>query len=176
MTISVTTWVTAGVGLALVALLGVQTVRLSSEKAAHATTRASYADERTKAAQAHSVAIAEQADEFKRRIGEKDAIVQTAQSDASTARAALARSERAAGGLRDDRAAYLARSGEACSGASAGPGGAPACQADRVLDELFGQADSFAGSMAAAFEGSYTAGRTCERSYDSLTQSSPPTQ
>src|SRR6187402_3328382 len=150
MAISVTTWTAAGVGLALVALLGVQTVRLSTEKAAHATTRAEYADARTEASRLHAKAETEQREEYERRIGEKDATIKFAQDLAASRAVALARSVRAGDSLRDERAAYLARSGEACGGASAGTGGAPACPAARVLDELFGQADSFAGSVAAA--------------------------
>jgi hypothetical protein len=169
MAISVTTWVTAGVGLALVALLGVQTVRLSTEKAAHATTRASYADERTKAAQAHAVAIAEQADEFTRRIGEKDAIIQTAQSLATARSAAMADLRRAGDGLRDDLAAAIARAGQAGWNSDVGAGGETAAGAVGVLGELFAEADGFAGVMAGAFAASRDAGATCERSYETLT-------
>lgn len=169
MSISVTTWVTAGVGLSLVALLGVQTVRLSTEKADHATTRAEYADARAEASRLHAKVETEQREEYERRIGALNGIIQTAQNAAASARASLARSERAAGSLRDERAAYLARSGQACGNTSASSGSPPACPAARVLDELFGQADSFAGSMAAAFEGSYLAGAACIRQYESLT-------
>jgi hypothetical protein len=176
--ISVTSWVTAGVGLALVGLLGVQTVRLSSEKAAHATTKLEFADARTEASRLRAKAETEQREEYERRIGEKDATIQAAQSEAATARTALARSVRAGDSLRDERAAHIARAGQACSGAGTGPGGAPACPAIKLLDELFGQADSFAGDLAAAFEGSYIAGRACVRQYESLTPqlSSPATQ
>lgn len=169
MAISVATWVTAGVGLALVAMLGVQTVRLSHEQAAHATTKLEFADARTEASRLQAKAETEQRNEFERRIGEKDALIQAAQSEAATARTALARSVRAGDSLRDERAAYIARAGQACSGAGAGPGGAPACPAVKLLDELFEQADSFAGDLAAAFEGSYIAGRACERQYQTLT-------
>ncbi len=168
MAISVTTWVTAGVGLALVALLGVQTVRLSTEKAAHATTRASYADERTKAAQAHAVAIAEQADEFTRRIGEKDAIIQTAQSLAASRATALADLRRAGNGLRNDLAAAIARARQAGGGANSGPGGEATAGAVGVLGELFTEADGFAGVLAGALAASRDAGLTCQRSYESL--------
>jgi hypothetical protein len=168
MAISVTTWVTAGVGLALVALLGVQTVRLSTEKAAHATTRASYADERTKAAQAHATAVAEQADEFTRRIGEKDAIIQAAQSLAAARSAALADMRRAGDGLRGELAAAVARASQAGRNPDAGSGGETAASAVGVLGELFAEADGFAGVLAGAFATSRDAGATCERSYESL--------
>lgn len=168
MAISVTTWVTAGVGLVLVALLGVQTVRLSTEKAAHATTRASYADERTKVAQAHAVAIAEQADEFKRRIGEKDATIEAAQNLAAARGTALANLRRAGDGLRDELAAAIARTGQAGRGADAGAGGQAAAGAVGVLGELFAEADRFAEIVAGALAASRDAGLTCERSYSSL--------
>lgn len=169
MTIALGSWVAAGVGLVLVAAIGVQTVRLSGEKSAHATTKAGYADERTKAAEQYAAAIATQAEEFERRIGAKDAVIAQAQKIAADRAAALVRSERAGDGLRNERAAYLSRSGQACSGASPGPGGETVCPAARLLDELFGQADSFAGELAVAFERSRDVGLACERSYDSLT-------
>jgi hypothetical protein len=169
MTIAVTTWAAVGVGLVLVAAIGVQTVRLSSEKADHAATKTSYANERTKAAEVHAAAIAAQADEFTRRIGEKDAVIAQAQKLAADRAAALVRSERAGDGLRNERVAYLSRAGKACSGAQPGPGGTTTCPAANLLDELFGQADSFAGELAVAFERSRDAGLACERSYESLT-------
>lgn len=169
MAISVTTWVTAGVGLALVALLGVQTVRLSTEQAAHATTRASYADERTKAAQAHAAAIAEQREEFERRIGAKDATIQAAQSLAASRAAALADLRRAGDGLRSDLAAAIARASKAGGGAQPGPGGETAESPVRVLGGLFEEADGFAGILAGALAASRDAGTTCERQYRSLT-------
>lgn len=169
MSISVTTWVAAGAIAGALVIAGVQTVRLSSERAAHATTRASYADERTKAAQAHAAAIAEQADEFTRRIGEKDAIIQTAQSLAAARATALADLRRAGDGLRNDLAAAIARAGQAGRDSEAGPGGETAAGAVGVLGELFAEADSFAGVMAGALAASRDAGLTCERQYQSLT-------
>lgn len=168
MSISVTTWIAAGAIVGALALAGVQTVRLSTEQAAHATTRASYADERTKAAQAHAKAIAEQADEFTRRIGEKDAIIQTAQSLAVARATALADMRRAGDGLRDDLAAAIARTGQAGGGAVPGPGGEATAGAVGVLGELFTEADGFAGVLAGALAASRDAGATCERSYESL--------
>lgn len=168
MTIAVTTWIAAGAIAGALALAGVQTMRLSNEQAAHATTRASYADERTKAAQAHARATDEQRAIYESRIGAKDEIIAQAHRTAAARADSIARLERAAGGLRDERAAYLARAGQTCSDPGADPRGTTACPAASLLDELFGQADSFAGELAGAFEASRAAGLACETSYDSL--------
>jgi len=156
------------VGLVLVAALGVQTVRLSDEQAAHATTRASFADERTEAARRTAKAESAQREIFEARIGEKDAIIEAARRTAADRAVALARSERAAGGLRDELAAFIARSGQAGGSPGTGSGSPPGAAPLDLLAGLFGEADRFAGDMAAAFEGSRDAGIACERSYNTL--------
>lgn len=169
MSISVTTWIAAGAIAGGLALAGIQTVRLSSEKAAHATTRASYADERVEALRIHAKAETEQREEYERRIGERDATIKAAQSLAAARTAALADLRRAGDGLRNDLAAAIARARQAGDGAVPGPGGEATAGAIGVLGELFAEADGFAGIVAGAFAASRDAGITCERQYQTLT-------
>lgn len=169
MTIAVTTWIAAGAIAGALALAGVQTMRLSNEQAAHATTRASYADERTKAAQAHARATDEQRAIYESRIKGKDDAIAQAKKVAEDRAVALAGSRRTADSLRDDLAAYLSRADQAGGHPGAGPGSPAAAAPARMLGELFAEADNFAGVLEAAFAGARNAGLICEQSYDSLT-------
>jgi hypothetical protein len=169
MAISVTTWVAAGAIALALGVAGVQTVRLAHEQAAHANTRAEFADERVAAAFETTRAMAEERDEFERRIGEKDENIKAAQDLAAARGTALANARRAGDGLQVDLAAAIARAGQAGRNPDAGPGGETAASAARVLGELFAEADGFAGIVAGALAASRDAGVTCERSYDSLT-------
>ena len=174
MTIALGSWVAGGVGLVLVAAIGVQTVRVAGEKAAHATTRASYADERTKAAQAHARATDEQRAIYESRIKGKDDAIAQAKQIADQRATALAGAKRTADSLRDDLATYIARADQAGGGATIGPGGAAAGTPAGMLGQLFAEADHFAGIMEGAFAASRSAGLTCEQSYDSLTVKTKP--
>jgi hypothetical protein len=108
--------------------------------------------------------------ETKRRLTAQKEI-----TDATTAQLAKARTDlgaaRAAGQrVLDAQRAYIAA---ALGGASLDPTaagiGATAGSALDVLAELRGGADNAAGELAAALDAAYLAGRTCERSYASLT-------
>lgn len=157
-----------GGALALLIALGVQTVRLSHEQAAHAETRATAANERTAAATARAQDESRQrAIEQQREKEKTDAITQaTLKTDA--ARADLGRAVRAGDSLREQTARTLAAARGACSGATAGPAGAPASDAAGMLAELFERADERAGILAEVADLARIAGQTCEASYDSL--------
>lgn len=169
MTTSVTTWITAGVGAALVACIGVQTVRLANEQARHANTVVTYANERATAAQATQRAEVEQRGIYESRIKGKDDAIQAAQNLAATRGAALADARRTSDGLRTDLADYLARNSQAGGNPDAGPGSPAAIASSRLLGGLFEEADSFAGIVAGALAASRDAGNLCARQYESLT-------
>lgn len=166
--IAPSTWIAAAAIAGALVLAGVQTVRLADEKADHAATVATHASAVAKAAQAHATAATEQRDIFEKRIGEKDAIIVAAQNVQAETRIALARSERAAGGLRDDLAAFIARSSQAGGNPGDGAGGEASGAPVRMLGGLFEEADRFAGIVAGALASSRAAGISCEASYQSL--------
>jgi hypothetical protein len=147
----------------------IQTTRLSSERAAHAATRAKHAAAletlSTRAADAERAARAEEARRFTRAVEIADAAVQElnrAQRDADAA-AAAGRSLRA----------YTARLLAACGGrpaadpAVAVPGAAASSPAD-LLAFVQRRLDEAADRTARFADESHAAGRACERSYDSL--------
>ncbi len=167
-------WLVYGLGAALALALtgaGVQTVRLAGEEKAHATTRAENAQtlqalsELT--AKAYKVALAEDA----RRNALLRKVADDGQHQIDAARADAVAADRAAGGLRKQLTAYVAAIRGAAGPSDPKPtdAGPPASEAVMVLAELLQSADSRAGELAAAFDASYAAGTTCERSFDALT-------
>lgn len=153
----------------LLAALGTQTVRLSSEQAAHAKTQASFSDERVAAADAQGRALAEQRDEFERRIGVKDATIQAAQDAAAAARGDAVTARLAGNSLRESTEALVERARAAGWRAGAGAGSAATDDPIGVLADVLGRADQRAGILAEYADASRIAGQACERSYNSLT-------
>lgn len=155
---------------ALVALLGVQTMRLGAEKTAHAETRAAIADERTRAAQvAQQAEEAARTEEARREKEKTNAIKQArlrAESAAADARAAHA----AADSLRGQLAAFVADASCPATNPGTASGSPPAESALDLLADLFSRSDDVAGILAEQADKARIAGLACEAQYDALTK------
>lgn len=176
MTISLTTWVAAGVIALAVTTAGVQTVRLAGEKTDHANARAAWADTRAEASRMRTKAESEQRNEETRRQLEKDHARLEAQSQLKTLAVDRDVAVRAAVGLRRAAATAAKRSREACSSASTGTGSPPAQDPAGVLADVLASIDARAGRLAEIAGERGIAGAACERSYDSLSKGEKPEQ
>lgn len=160
-------------GAALVLALvgaGTQTVRLANERAAHASTKTTHAQTLRTLAELTTKAYQAARAEDARRNAELRKVSDDGQIQIDAARADAAAAARAAGGLRRQLAAYVAavRGAAGAGGPAAADSGPAATEAVVVLADMFSSADARAGELAAAFDASYAAGSTCERSYDAL--------
>lgn len=164
-----TTWIASGIAAAAIAVAGVQTVRLSSEKTDFAEARAAWADARAEAERMRAKAESAQREEEARRQKEKDNAILEAKSKLAVMAADLVRANRAAASLRDAAQAAAKRASEARGSTTAGTGGAPAQDAAGVLADVLASIDERAGILAKIAGERGIAGATCERSYDSLT-------
>ncbi len=168
---NIATMALAGALVAALAGAGVQTVRLSDERADHAATKAQNSEVMRAAAMAHAKDIQAARDEDARREAAKQKEVEHAQEQRRAAVAAAARADRAADGLRDQLAAFVsaAKSG----GPAAHPitaGGSPTAGAElELLADVLRGVESAGRAMAAEADAFHGAGRSCERSADALT-------
>lgn len=155
---------------ALLALLGVQQVRISSARAELAKVRAEYAEERQKAAEATRKAEQDAREEEQRREQRKQEIIDEAEGRTELARAAAAGAERAAGGLRARLAAFTA----AVRGATEDPHPVKRSESKQSADALdvlagvLARVDDRAGELAVYADRLRIAGVACEAEYDSL--------
>ena len=153
---------------ALVALLGVQTVRLASAKTDLATVKAGYANERTKASEALAAKEAEYRELEHKQATQLKEIGNDAQRKIDDARGAAAAAARASRSLRDAFAAV----GPACSqttpGAAAANAGPAASATTDMRNDVFGRLDDAASQLASYADIAAIAGAACERAYDSL--------
>lgn len=166
-------WLVYGLGATLaVATLstGVQTVRLSNERTAHAATRADNAQTLQTLSELTTKAYKAALDEDTRRNALLRKVADDGQHQIDAARADAAAADRAAGGLRKQLAAYVAAVRGAAGPSDPKPtdAGPPATEAVVVLAQLLESADGRAGELAAAFDASFAAGTTCENSYGAL--------
>ncbi|XVJ69905.1 MAG: DUF2514 family protein [Rhizobacter sp.] len=154
--------------VALLLLVGVQTVRLAKEQTAHQVTKTDRADklaEQERIARAHVEAVrlreVARVSALEGVIHEKSALLESAQTDAAAARVAADR-------LRDK----VARIAAAANARSANPGAAPASPpADNptvVLTDVLGRIDARAGELAEFATRAHQAGQICEAGYDSV--------
>lgn len=97
-------------------------------------------------------------------------ISRNALAEISRARADAAAAGAAGGRLRDAYAAALKR----CANSPAAAGSAPAASADDVLAYVQRRIDEAAGELAAVADDRGTAGRACERAYETLTEKAKP--
>lgn len=163
-----------GLGVALAAALawgGVQTVRLSNEREAHADTRAAYSEAGRVAAAARAKESETNRTEEARREAAKQKEITHAQEQRRAAVAAAARADRAADGLRDQLATFVSAARARAATPDPGPaGGSPPAGSDLdLLAELYRRADARSGELAKALDVSRAAGLTCERLYEALT-------
>lgn len=159
---------------ALLAVCGVQQVRISHAHADLARAQAECAEERTKAAETARIAEQEARDEEQRREQRKQEIVDEAEGRTEIARAAAADAQLAADGLRGRLTAFTA----AVRGAtkdSQPPERGEGKQGADALDVLAGvltRADDTAGELAGYADRLRIAGLACEAYADGL-QPSP---
>lgn len=170
--VSPRTWFEIGLGAALLASLLVAAVERTgrmTEKAAHADTRAEFAN--YKAVQAESGRHADKAERQKERDRE----------DNNRRAAELARNQVAAAGAAADRAAVAGRklrdaldiatrTLRACPGAAAATGSASADTAARVLADVRRRLDEAEDRTIRFADQSRVAGLACERIHDGLTR------
>lgn len=164
-----TTWIAGGVAALAIAAAGVQTVRLSSEKADFAEARSQWADTRAEAERMRAKAESAQREEENRRQQEKDNAILEAKTKLAAMADDLKRADRAAASLRDAARAAAERARQAGGSAGAGTGGTPAQDPAGVLADVLASIDERAGILAKIAGERGIAGATCERSYDSLT-------
>jgi hypothetical protein len=167
---NIVSWAMAVLAVVMVVLLQVERVDHARTKTAHAVTKANNAktlqDLSELTTKAYQAALAEDT----RRNAQLRKIADDGQHQIDAARADARAADRAAGGLRKQLAAYVAavRGAAGPSDPKPADAGPPASEAVMVLAQLLESADSRAGELAAAFDASYAAGITCERSYDTL--------
>lgn len=97
-------------------------------------------------------------------------IIRNAIAETSRARADAAAAGAAGSRLRDAYAAALKR----CTNPPAAAGSAPAASADDVLAYVQRRIDEAAGELAKVADDRGTAGRACERAYETLTEKAQP--
>lgn len=155
-----------GLVVGLVTGWGVQTGRIDALKSQHAQLRAEAAERTLEAQSEYRAREALWQTRFNKEA--EDANTRT---DAAVRDAAGARHERDR--MRHTLAAYraAARAATDTGPASSSETTPPAVD---VLADLFGGADDAAGELAAALDLAYTAGITCERSFDALTFTEQP--
>lgn len=157
--------------LAIVAVAGVQTVRLERERTAHAETRAEQA--RTHADWQREARVATDAarKEERRVAAEYQEIANETQAKLDGVQADAVRARHERDGLRAQLAA-LKSSGS--RGAPGNPFAAPECApvtaAVGLLADVLASADDVAAELAEALDRSHTAGLACERAHDTLTK------
>lgn len=169
MTALLTQWKLILIGV-LVALLGVQQVRIDHAHAETAKVQREFAEARQKAAEAAQKAEQEAREEEERREQRKEEIIDAAEQRIELAQAAAADAVRAADGLRGRLTAYIAASRSDTKDSSAGkPGeGKPGADALDVLAGVLTRASDGAGDLATYADRLLIAGQACEAAYDSL--------
>lgn len=163
-----------GLGVALAAALawgGVQTVRLSNEREAHADTRAAYSEAGRVAAAARAKESETNRTEEARREAAKQKEITHAQEQRRAAVAAAARADRAADGLRDQLATFVSDARARAAAPDPGPaGGSPPAGAElELLADVLRGVEQAGRAMAAEADAYRTPGVAAERSYDALT-------
>lgn len=161
---------------ALIALAGVQQLRVSDARMRTAQAERRLSDHQ--ATQAHLAQLAEAAAraEEARMESEKERVSREARQQIDAARAATVSAARAADGLRDRLTRLVATSRRAAAAAEPACRGASESGADaaRVLAGLLERADQRAGILAAHATAIGIAAATCERFADSLTTPTQP--
>jgi hypothetical protein len=166
-----TGWLLPGVAVAVAALLGLaglQTVRLANVKTELATTKAGYANERTKAAEALAAKEAEYRELEHKQATQLQEIGNDAQRKIDDARGAAAAAARASRSLRDAFAAAGAACSQATPGAAAASAGPAASAPTDLRADVFGRLDEATSQLASYADNAAIAGEACERAYDSL--------
>nr|AER23933.1 hypothetical protein var055 [Variovorax sp. HH01] len=152
------------IGLAfLLALLGLQTVRLADQRAETAAARKDLADYRATAAESGRLAERAARNTEQTWRSRVDGVIQDGREQVATARADAATAAAGQRRLRDQLAVYRAAVRAATAAPAAATGGAPAADPLDLLADLFGRADARAGELARIADERGAAGATCER-------------
>lgn len=161
---------------ALLAMLGVQQVRISHAQTELAKVRQQYAEERQKAADAARKAEQDARDEETRREQIKEEIIDAAEQRVELAKAAAADADSAAAGLRERLAAHLAASRGSAKNSGPGKGseGKPSADTLDLLAGVLSRLDDTSGDLAAYADRLVIAGLACERQYESLRSPAKP--
>ncbi|WLH87868.1 DUF2514 family protein [Pseudomonas sp. FP453] len=132
-----------------------------------------YGEQLAKIGEAQALAITKAGDEARQEEQRRQSAVNKEASDAreqTKAAAVDAGTADAAGDRLHVEAGKFAAA--ACGDTGAAQRGASATRAAMVLSELFQRADKRAGELAVAYDRARIAGLACERSYQSLSESS----
>ncbi|MBT2300352.1 DUF2514 family protein [Variovorax paradoxus] len=169
MTFLITQWKFVVIAV-LLALLGVQQVRIERAHAETAKVEREFAEARQQAAEAAQKAEQEAREEEQRREQRKEEIINEAEQRTELAQAAATDAKRAADGLRERLAAFTAAVRGATKDSSpAKPSeGKPSTDALDVLAGVLTRASDGAGELASYADALRIAGLACERSYDGL--------
>lgn len=154
----------------LLAIIGLQQVRVSNWRASEAAARASLASDRATYAQAAQIAEQDARAEESRRNEATRKVVSDAHIETAAAQTAADDAVRAADGLRKRVAALVATGRKAASNPGAS-GRSPGDQGGDALDlfaGVFSRVDGAAGELAAYADALKIAGQGCERYADSL--------
>jgi hypothetical protein len=155
---------------AVLAALGVQTMRLNHAHTRYAQLEARIAEERQRAAEAARIAEQEAREEEQRREQRKQEIIDAVEERTELAKASAADAERAAAGLRERLAAFTAAVRRATKDSQPAKRGEGKQDSDS-LDMLAGvlqRSDDGAGEMASYADRLRIAGIACEQAYDGL--------
>lgn len=155
---------------ALLAVIGIQQVRIDRAHAEYAFLQAQIAEERAKAAEAARLAEQEAREEEQRREQRRQEIIDEAEGRTELAKAAASDAERAAASLRERLAAFTAAVRGATKDSQPAKRGEGKQGADAldVLADLFSRADDRAGELAIYADRLRIAGLACEQAFDGL--------
>ncbi|MGJ7497178.1 DUF2514 family protein [Variovorax sp. RT4R15] len=154
----------------LLAIIGLQQVRVSNARASEAAARASLAADRATYAQAAQVAEQAARAEESRREAEKQEVINAARKQTQVAMAAARTADAAAVGLRDQLARYVAaiRGTTKDSGTPSGSPSKSDSDPIELLAKLYSESDSRAAEVGLFADRLRIAAQACERSYDRL--------
>lgn len=157
---------------ALLALLGLQEVRVNRAQTQTARARAELAGDRATYALARATQEKAARAEETRRDVEKEKVIHDAQEQTAAAQAAARDAGRAAAGLRQQVASLIA-SRRSTPNPGAASGSAPADGSGDLLNLVFAGMGDVAGELAAEADRRGIAGAACQRAYESLTAVQP---
>lgn len=162
------TWATLAAAAALIAAVGVQTMRLANERSAHADTRTRHAQHIAALESAARAAVQAARAEEQRRYTALQEIATDAQKQLHQARADAAASAGAGHRLRQ-RIATLTTACSAAPGHPPATGASPATATPTdLLHRVQQRLDDAADAIAGYADDARIAGQACERAYGAL--------
>lgn len=161
--------IVAGVAVAFALLAGVQTMRLSGERAAHAETKAEHNLMVAAAEKLRADAVAVVREEEARRYDELRGIANETAQALIRARADGDAAVGVALRLRDRIAALMSAASRCAADSAATDGGEAARATDDLLADVQRRLDEASSVLARHADDARIAGLGCERSYEALT-------